>query len=179
MKKFLRIKGFTLIELIIGIGISTILVTMLFSVFKISLSTTAKLSKLDEFENRYQFASQLIRDEVASADFIYKDDEYDSLGFILLIVDEERKDTNTENFKYRYIKYKKDEKNLYRVALNTNTKIQKWNYGGTKNLIAKNLKSINHLVSKEKIVLNFEFELDNSIRKKELILANRTFGELK
>ena len=123
-------KGFTLIELIIGIGLTGMLISMSFSVFDTTSRISKQVSIEDDFLLQGRFAIEYIRDDitednkaiksiqiVSMKDYLPDKFNYtDTLGFF--IVKEEKKEFN-------HIFYKLEGETLSRVSFGSPIKLPK------------------------------------------------------
>jgi len=119
--------GFTLIELIIGISLTSILISLVFSIFLTTISTTAMTENQDEIILHGKYALELLVGEVRASDTVVSsnkiielDELYPSnIGF-LLIKDNGVKDNGTivYNDRYNFTTYYLDGNKLKRIAIN-------------------------------------------------------------
>ena len=123
-------KGFTLIELIIGIGLTGMLISMSFSVFDTTSRISKQVSIEDDFLLQGRFAIEYIRDDITEdnkaiksiqivsiKDYLPDKFNYtDTLGFF--IVKEEKKEFN-------HIFYKLEGETLSRVSFGSPIKLPK------------------------------------------------------
>ena len=123
-------KGFTLIELIIGIGLTGMLISLSFSVFDTTSRISKQVSIEDDFLLQGRFAIEYIRDDitednkdirsiqiVSMKDYLPDKFNYtDTLGFF--IVKEEKKEFN-------HIFYKLEGETLSRVSFGSPIKLPK------------------------------------------------------
>lgn len=176
LKKYFRQKGFTLIELVLAIGISMIIFSVLSSIFGLVAKTITISSSGNEFLNSSYFSSNYIYREVASADYIIKNENKNSLGFALVNVFNAKKGK-----KYRYVYYVFSDSSIKRKALVRNSIFEGNLITGKTgtNIIAKNIRSVDSTVNDEIIKLNIEHELNGISKKYEIEIINRTFGEIK
>lgn len=156
MKLFYTSKktGFTLIELIVSIAISSVILLVLFSAFNNSVNTYKLLSKYSRGYNDCEFALNYIADEVGAASFIVSSVDNDE---ILIGID--RGENVKSNSRYQYISYRKKLDSIYRYSLTSGIK---YNSGISK------FKSIgtNRLV---KSIKNFNINLENGVVKVEIV----------
>lgn len=134
-----RKKGFTLIELIVSIAISSIILMVLFSAFNNSVNTYKVLSKYTKGYNDCEFALNYIADEIGAASFIVQSVNNDE---ILIGIDwgENVKPNN----RFQHISYKRKFDSIYRYSFLSSKKynlgISKYKNIGT-NRLADNIKS--------------------------------------
>lgn len=172
LNKFYRKRGFTLIELIIVLGISLIVFSVLGSILNITLKTLNVSKSTDSMFNDAYFSLNYIADEVYSADYIIPNKNKGSLGFAILNA------MNNRDEKYRYIYYSLDGMALERKAINLkyrlkNEEVLSGKFGT--NILLNNVKNLECLVNDESIDLEMnllENGLEKNIRK---IIAIRTF----
>ncbi len=161
-----KTKGFTLIEIIIAMGISLIILTVITSILGISGSVLKGNIGRNKLENNGRYAIDYIEKEVRRSINIYSIDEYDidvkdnNLGFLIQIVP-----YNKEN-KYQYIYYSLDIKNLIRHSISSSGPIEKGlkNINIGNNSIASNIVNISksYYNRAEKFIhLNFQCEFEN------------------
>ena len=72
LKRSLKIKAFTLIELVVSIGISLLILSLLFSIFNVSVDSLNYSNRKIDSLNKVYLASEYVRDDIESADFIIK-----------------------------------------------------------------------------------------------------------
>src|SRR5699024_3279413 len=84
LKRSLKIKAFTLIELVVSIGISLLILSLLFSIFNVSVDSLNYSNRKIDSLNKVYLASEYVRDDIESADFIIKNTNRNSLGFCLI-----------------------------------------------------------------------------------------------
>ena len=161
-----KIKGFTLIELIVAMGISLIILTVITSILGLSGSVLKGNIGRNKLENNGRYAIDYIEKEVRRSINIYPIDDYDinarenNLGFLLQV------DPYNEENKYQYIYYSLDRKTLMRHSIGSSEPIEKGlkdiNVGN--NSIASNINSISksyYNASEKFIHLNFECSIEN------------------
>ena len=147
-------KGFTLIELIVSIAISSIILMVLFSAFNNSLNTYNVLSKYSKGYNECEFALNYIADEVGAASYIVSSVDNDE---ILIGID--RGENVKSSNRYQHISYRKKFDSIYRYSV---TSAKKFNFGISKfkiigtNRIADGIQS-------------FEIHIDNGVVTVEIV----------
>lgn len=109
---YLKEKGFTLIELIVSIAISSIILMVLFSAFNNSLNTYNVLSKYSKGYNECEFALNYIADEVGAASYIVSSVDNDE---ILIGID--RGENVKSSNRYQHISYRKKFDSIYRYSV--------------------------------------------------------------
>lgn len=116
-------KGFTLIELVIGIALTSIIISLSFSVFSFTSKVANGVSVEDDFLLQGRFAIEFIKEEfskdspsiksieiVSMEDYLPEDFLYtDTLGFFII----------KEEANYKHIFYKLDGETLTRIAFET------------------------------------------------------------
>ncbi|WP_164845548.1 PilW family protein [Anaerosphaera multitolerans] len=170
LKKFYRLRGFTLIELIIVLGISVLIFPLLYSLLGMSLKTLNTSNRNDLIFNDTYFTFNYIADEINSADYIVEDCKRNSLGFAIV---------NCKNEKgYRYVYYVFDGKRIARKAVNIDRKfdinVDSVGTFGTNTLI-NNVKNVSCTIKENLIKLNIVVFSGNYEREFEKIIAIRTF----
>lgn len=111
-------KGFTLIELIVSIAISSIILMVLFSAFNNSVNTYKVLSKYSKGYNDCEFALNYIADEVGAASYIVSSADNDE---ILIGID--RGENVKSSNRYQHISYIKKFNSIYRYSTTSSKKI--------------------------------------------------------
>lgn len=114
-----RNKGFTLIELILSLGICSLIIVPIISILDFSLNACTTGEKKDQLMMNGRYAIEYIKDDIRVADKIISSDKIKGLktkfptniGFVIMIVDDE-KGYNT----YKYITYHSKDDKLVRVA---------------------------------------------------------------
>lgn len=147
-----RKKGFSLLELVISLGISSIICIVLASI----IFQTYKTLEFSNKEANYgglEFALDYMEEDISSADGIIPMNG--GIGFYFI----KNSPTRTS-----YITYKIEGENLYRLAFEDepgliNLTINSFSYRVGKNLILQSSKSIsNSLIDKERGILHLEIE---------------------
>lgn len=113
---YLRNKGFTLIELILAMAISSLIVLPLLSLLNLSNNSCTLAEEKDELMLNANFAIDYVKFEIKSADRIISSDKIKDLdikyptniGFVIRIDDSESA--------YRYITYYTNKSKLVRIA---------------------------------------------------------------
>ncbi|MBP2025002.1 hypothetical protein [Peptoniphilus stercorisuis] len=166
LKRSLKIKAFTLIELVVSIGISILILSLLLSIFNISVdSLNYSNNKIDSLNKMY-LASEYIRDDIESADFIIKNTNRNSLGFSLI--------TNLNSEKRRATFYTFENKNLFRKSQNSNKDYLKDSkiIGQTgNNILIDEIKEVKCILKEEIIEIEIVLDEDNYVKR---IFAIRT-----
>lgn len=114
-----RNKGFTLIEVILALGVSSIIALSIFSILDFSIKACAMGDEKDEVLLHGRYAIEFIKDDIKAADKIISSDLIKNLrlkypyniGFIILKIDDEK----TPN-EYNYITYYRKNDRLVRIA---------------------------------------------------------------
>lgn len=114
---YLPNKGFTLIELILVMAISSLIILPLISILNFSINSFISTEKKDELNLYANFAIDYVKYEIKSADTIISSDKIKDLnnkyptniGFVIKI------DAESEGL-YRFITYYTDENKLIRIA---------------------------------------------------------------
>lgn len=116
-------KGFTLIELILALAITSIIIIPLLGILDFSIKSCTKGDKIDQLLLNGRYAIQFIKDDIKSADKIISSDVIKSsdntkdlrdkfptnIGFVIL---NQNQDGNT----YRYVTYHTKDEMIVRVA---------------------------------------------------------------
>lgn len=119
---FRKGKGFTLIEIILALSISSIIIVPIFSILDFSIKSCAKGDDKDQLMMNGRYAIEYMKNEIKSADKIISPDKIEGLnkkfpnniGFVIVKIKEE----NTFD-KYTYILYHQKNNNIVRVAYNS------------------------------------------------------------
>lgn len=159
MRKYLVKKGFTLIELVISIFISILIFSLLGSIFNISLKSLKSSNKKTENINNTYLAFELIKNEIENADYIIKNKNKNSLGF--LIVSEMTKEKNKCTF------YTLEDNKVFRNTQNSNknyidSEIVQGKFG--KNALIENVE-------------NIEISLEKGLIKINILLNQKSFNQ--
>jgi type II secretory pathway pseudopilin PulG len=110
--------GFTLIELVIGIGLTGLLISLSFSVFNFTSRMSKEVSIEDDFLLQGRFAVEYIRDEVSKAIKIVSMEDYkpdifpytDTLPFFII-------QENKEGTGYKHVFYRLSGSYIYRTVI--------------------------------------------------------------
>lgn len=167
MKLFYTSKkmGFTLIELIVSIAISSIILIVLFTAFNNSINTYKVLSKYSKGYNGCEFALNYISDEVGAASYLVSSVDNDE---ILIGID--RGESVKSNNRYQHISYIKKLDSIYRYSV---TSAKKYNFGISKfsnigtNRIADGIKSFK--INLESGVVTLEIVSTSGLKYKKCI----------
>lgn len=119
-----RIKGFTLLELLVALGLSSLLILCLISVLDFTNYVSAKADETDQLLLSGQYAIEYIKREIREAEKIYsidqiKDLKYrypDNIGFIIMRYLPNK--TYDEDQDYNYCTYYFKNNRIYRIAAN-------------------------------------------------------------
>lgn len=119
MKSFYTSKktGFTLIELIVSIAISSIIIIVLFSALNTSMNTYKALSEFSRGYNEYEFALNYISDEVGAASSITSSVDNDE---IIISIDR-GENVNSDN-RFQNISYRQKLDSIYRYSITSSKK---------------------------------------------------------
>lgn len=109
-------KGFTLIELILALAISSMVIIPMFSILIFSIKTCDIGEQKDDLILNGRYAMEYIKDEIRMADRIISSNKISELntgyptniGFVIMI--------NEGKSSYRYITYHVKDSNLVRIA---------------------------------------------------------------
>ena len=166
-------EGFTLIELILALCISSIIIIPIFSILNFSIKSCAKGDEKDQLMMNGRYAIEYIKSDIKSADKIISLDKIegldkkfpDNIGFVILKVNEE----NTID-KYTYTLYHKKNNSIMRVAYNlANDNYPKANSSHGNNELCEFADSISNTkidVENSIIYLELDFKHDNEERLK-------------
>lgn len=113
---YLPNKGFTLIEVLLALGISSIIIFSLFSILDFSIDVCTLGEEKDDLILNGRYAIEFIKDDIKSADKIISSDKIiglktkfpTNIGFVIMI--------DEENGSYRYITYHLKNDKLVRLA---------------------------------------------------------------
>lgn len=165
-------KGFTLLELILYFGISSVIVLALFSALDFTLKVYVKGQEEDKILLNGRHAIEYIKKEIKAADKIISIDYIERLnekyenniGFIIFNYEA----NNPEGYKYNYVTfYLKDDK-IYRIAANSyNSSLPKYTAFEGHNIVAENVISIE----------GTEIDFNSKIVKLNIILKDLTGKE--
>lgn len=116
-------KGFTLVELVIGIALTALLISLCFTVFNFTSRVSNGVQVEDDFLLQGRFAIEYIREEITKANEIISMDDYlpdnfvytDTLGFFII----------KEEVYFNHIFYKLDGEILTRISFETQDKCPK------------------------------------------------------
>jgi len=119
----MRNRGFTLIELVIGIGLTGLLIALAFSIFSFTSRVSNEVQVEDDYLLQGRFAIEYIREEIIGASEIVSMDDYlpdnflytDTLGFFIV----------KEDAYFNHIFYKLDGEILTRISFETHDKCPK------------------------------------------------------
>lgn len=150
--------GFTLIELILVLGICSIIILPIYSILDISLNSFNSGEEKDELLLNARHSIEYIKNEIRSADIIvpqYKIESLNSkyptnIGFLLVFIDER------ENKKdiYKYVTYHTKDGKLIRVTCNC--------LKGTYPTYDK-FEGYNEICRMVETINNTEFDIENSM----------------
>lgn len=176
-------QGFTLIELIVTIFITSILIAVFSMLTDFSFKTLSQSYTANDNIDSSVHILGLISEEVINSEFVYSDNDFllnkaysNGLGFVLRIKDNEN---------YTYVYYALKDANIWRIAINTKEK----NPGEVPfddlykvgiNSIVENVVSIEGTgFNTESKLISLSIELNNSTTEKynTQLYANRV-GEL-
>lgn len=159
-------KGFTLIEIILAIGICAIIIVPLFSILDFSIDACTIGDEKDDLMLNGKHAIEYIKNEIKSADMIVSIDKFKDLktsyptniGFVIMI--------NEADGNYRYITYHSKNKRIIRIACTrTNNIYPSQNYFAGHNEICNLVDSIEDTVfdpKQDMIYLDIKLTKNNS-----------------
>lgn len=112
-------KGFTLIEIILSLGICSLIMVPILGILDFSINACNKGEEKDQLMLNGRYAIEFIKDDIKTADKIISSSKFRGLetkyptniGFVILIVDE-----NNGNKTFRYITYHNKNDKLVRLA---------------------------------------------------------------
>lgn len=155
-------KGFTLIEVILGICISSILLMCFYSLLNYTSNITKYRDQMDTCLSNGRYALLYIKDEIKNCDKIIDickieglDDLYpENIGFVIMTINDDAKN-------YNYISYYLKDDELRRLACNLDSEDYplKSDFKGY-NVLCKNIKSID----------KFNYDFDKNILKIRLTI---------
>lgn len=113
---YLQNKGFTLLEVLLTLGISSIIILSLFCILDFSIDACTLSDEKDELILNGRYAIEYIKDDIKSADKIISSDKIvglntkfpTNIGFVMII--------DEENGSYRYITYHLNSNKIVRMA---------------------------------------------------------------
>lgn len=161
-----RNKGFTLIEIILAIGICSIIILPLLSILNFTINACAVGDEKDDLMLNGKHAIEYIKSEIKSADMIISSEKFKDLrsiystniGFVIMI--------HESSGNYRYITYHTKDNKIIRIACTrTNNKYPSQNYFGGHNEICNLVDSIEDTIvdlKQDIIYLDFKFKTNNS-----------------
>lgn len=149
-------KGFTLIELILAIGICSVIILPSFSILHLSLKSYRSCEDKDEVLLNARYGIEYIKNEIKNADLIISSDKIKDLnsnyptniGFLILIIEEVKKD----HYTYTYITYYIKNGKIIRIAHEATE---------NKNPTASSLKGFNEICSFAVSIGNTKFDWKN------------------
>ena len=152
---FLKNRGFTLIEVILALSISSIVIIPIISILNFCIRACDLGEQKDDLILNGRYATEFIKNEVRTADKIIATEKFSGLnekytsniGFVIMIEEDNDKD-------YRYITYYVKGSELIRIACTRPTdKYPSQSYFGGHNVISEFIDSIEES----------QFDLDNSL----------------
>lgn len=164
---YLNKKGFSLLEMILGICITSILIMCLYSVLHFSMNTLKSNDLRDDMLLNGRYALIYIKEEINSADKIIHISKFKNLdstypvniGFVIL-----KKTGQSININYNYITYYLKEDSLFRVACNIEgtDKYPSNFYNGGNNKLFSNIKSLDKFIyNEDKNILSLKLTSNN------------------
>lgn len=116
---FPRNRGFTLIEIVLSLGVCSLIIIPICSIFKFSIDACAIGDEKDELMLNGRYAIEYIKEEIKSADKIISSDKIvglkdkfpTNIGFVIMVIEED-KDYNI----YRYSTYHIKNDKIIRLA---------------------------------------------------------------
>lgn len=151
-------KGFSLIEIVLSIGFIGMLLTLMFSMLRLTEKSSILLHDRDDLMLNGRYATEYIIEDVELADEVVDMDDYcplniekeSTLGFILI------NHNRIEGFEYQYIYYRLSGDTLIRTTYNNNTyKPDNPPGNGGNNNVVHNVSSLNDsgYCSKDQLLL--------------------------
>jgi prepilin-type N-terminal cleavage/methylation domain-containing protein len=148
--------GFTLLELLLALAISSIIIVSLYSVLNFTVKTCKLGDEEDEVLLNGRYAIEYIKREIKSAEKIIdinmipdlKKEYENNIGFIIM------RYINDGNYKYNYSTYYLKNDKIYRIAANMNTE----NYPNS-NAFEGHNQIAEYVTSLEETRINFEAKL--------------------
>lgn len=166
LKRLLKIRAFTLIELVISVGISLIILSLLGSIFNISVNSLNYSEKKMDSLNKVYLASEYMRDDIESSDYIIKNTNINSLGFCLI--------TNLNSEKRRATFYTFEDNKLFRKSQNSSKSyLDEYKIIGKtgNNVLIEDVKKIKCNLKEELIEVEIMLDEENSVSR---VFAIRT-----
>lgn len=142
-----KCSGFSLIEIVIGLGLVSIVVSSLLSVIQLSTFITRRVEGKDRIAISALYSLEYIKDEIKRADEVFPigaceglTEKYpDNFGFILMEVVKDNSGT-----KYNYKTYYLGEGTIKRIAVNNSVrKLPLYTRFAGHNVVAEDVVSIN------------------------------------
>lgn len=163
---YLENKGFTLVELILVLGIFSIIMLPMYSIMNLTTNAYTSLEENDELLLNARFAVEYIKKEIRSADIVVSADKIKNLkaqdptniGFLLVFI---------KGDKHQYITYHLKDREIVRLStiVNENT-YPKWDSffkNSGYNKVCKLVYSINDTrIDFENSMINLDFVFSNS-----------------
>ena len=162
---YLKNKGFTLMEVILALGISSIIVASLYSLLDFSTKACINGDKKDQLLLNGRYAIEYIKNEIKGADMIISSDKIygldlkypTNIGFVIVFIDREE-----ISMEYRYVTYYKNKGRISRVSCSRiNEKYPTYSYFKGHNSICEYVDSIDDTrfePDQEIIYLDFKFK---------------------
>lgn len=161
---YLPNRGFTLIEVILAMAISSLIILPLISILNLSNKSCVLVEEKDDLMLNANFAIDYVKHEIKSADIIISSDKFigldtkypTNIGFVIRIND-------TTEGEYRYITYYTDKNKLIRIAC----KKESINYPKSAdfkgfNEVCELVKSIDDSkLDGENAIINLDFKFNN------------------
>jgi prepilin-type N-terminal cleavage/methylation domain-containing protein len=172
---YLQNKGFTLLEVLLALGISSIIILSFLSILDFSIDACALGDEKDELILNGRYAIEYIKDDIKSADKIISSDKIAGLktkfptniGFVIMI--------DEENGNYRYITYHLSKNKLVRMACTRNNGVYPSSYyfDGYNDLCeyVDNISNTKMEIELNMVFLDFKFNKNES----ELDLSSSIF----
>lgn len=122
---YLKNKGFTLIELILAVGISSMIILSLYSILDLSFKSYSTAQEKDELLLNARYGVEYIKNEIKNADLIISNEKIinlnskfpSNIGFVILTIEEETIN-GLISYRYNFVTYFTENGILKRIAYN-------------------------------------------------------------
>lgn len=118
---FQRNRGFTLMELVLVLGLSSVLILCLYNLLGFTMNTCKKVEDKDKLLLNGRHSIEFIKDEIKAADMIISSEKFSGLkiryptniGFVILKID---RDKDYKPIEYRYSTFYTNKDKIVRIA---------------------------------------------------------------
>ncbi len=173
MKRYLKLfsqrRGYSLIELIVAMGISMVVLLLLSNLLNVSTRSLSKSGELNSLELSYFYGINFIRTEVEGANEIIPIENSDYFGFAILNID----GTNRK-LPYQYIAYRFKNNSIQRVSYRSKEKSDTFNFlNGGVNVVMDNVEKVDSSFKDGTIHLEIQLKRGNSSENYTSIISSR------